>query len=171
MLSYLKNNDYIKISFVKPFFKDFYELYFSVNLDIIYYDNSHLNYIYKEEKNNIEYTFYGFFKDNYFVIICDCYCKKLNTLIEYKNIILIKLNWIIKKIDENTSLWMINILDLNKKNTAIILNVRRNFFIDRCINIDDYLKINFYDSIKINIKNVNEIKKNSFFEYIYNRLS
>lgn len=162
-------SSYLKISFIKPFFKDFYELYFSVNLDIIYYDNSHLNYIYKEEKNNIEYTFYGFFKDNYFVIICDSYCTKLNTNIEYKNVILIKLDWIIKKIDEDKSLWKINNLNFKKYNNAIIVNIRRDFFTLKSIIIDDYLKINFYDTIKINIKNVNEIKKNTFLEYIYNR--
>lgn len=161
-------SSYLKISFIKPFFKNFNELYFLVNLDIIYYDNSHLNYIYKEEKDDIEYTFYGFFKDNYFVIICDSYCKKLNTTIEYKNVILIKLDWIIKKINQDKSLWEINILNLNKYNNAIILNIRRNFFIEKSITIDDYLKINFYDIVKIKIKDINKIKKNNFLEYIYN---
>ena len=45
--------------------------------DIIYYDNSHLNYIYKEKLNGIEYTFYGFFKDNFFVIVLDSFNESL----------------------------------------------------------------------------------------------
>ena len=45
---------FIKISFKTPIFKNFKEIYFTPNFDIIYYDNSHLNYIYKETNNYIK---------------------------------------------------------------------------------------------------------------------
>ena len=61
----------IKISFYKTFYKNFNEIFFVENNNIDYYDNSHMNYIYIYKIDNIEYTFNGFFKDDYFVITLD----------------------------------------------------------------------------------------------------
>ena len=60
----MKNN-FINLSFYKPFFKDFTNIYFTPDMTIIYYDNSHLNYIYKERVDNIIYTFNGYYKDEF----------------------------------------------------------------------------------------------------------
>ena len=49
------NKDSITLIFKKPFYKNFSKLYFKYNLDINYYNNNHINYIYviKKEKKII----------------------------------------------------------------------------------------------------------------------
>ena len=149
----------IKISFEKPFYKNFKNLYFTPNTDIIYYDNSHLNYIYKEKLNDIEYIFYGFFKDNFFVIILDSFNEKLQTNIENKQIVLINLEWTLKKISEDKSIWIIDNSKINNLNsTACTLNIRKKI-LNSNIDINDYIKLVEYEIININLKNVNEFEK------------
>lgn len=159
-------DSYIKISFNSPYFKDFNEIYFLPNQDITYYDNSHMNYIYKEIKDDVEYTFHGFFKDTFFVIIMDTYNNKLKTNIENKYIFLIKMNWILKKISEDKSVWILDIPEFNKlKIDSYILAIRQKIFIDSNINIEDYIKINNYKIISIIVKYTFE-KKINIFKYI-----
>jgi hypothetical protein len=161
----------IKISFKIPFYKDFYNLYFIPNTDIIYYDNSHLNYIYKEKSNddNIEYTFHGFFKDNYFVIILDSFNENLQINVENKQIALINLEWVLKRINEEKSIWIIDNTKINNLSTsAYLLNIRKKI-LSTNIDINDYIKVVEYLIVSINIKNVNELekeKKNNLFNII-----
>lgn len=154
------NNNFIKISFKKPFFKDFDEIYFLPNMDITYYDNSHLNYIYTEIKDNINYTFHGFFKDNFFIIICDSYNQILNTTLQYKNVLVIKIVWIEKKYSENKNIWIIDIPKLNDlRLDCFILPIRQKIFNNDSISIDDYLRMYNYSIFNIIIKYVPEKKK------------
>ena len=149
----------IKISFKVPFYKNFYNLYFTPNIDIIYYDNSHLNYIYKEKLNGIEYTFYGFFKDNFFVIVLDSFNESLEINIENKEIALINFDWILKKISEEKSIWIIDNSKINNLNSvAYLLNIRKKI-LNSNIDINDHIKIVEYLTVNINIKNVNEFEK------------
>jgi hypothetical protein len=158
----------IKISFKVPFYKNFYDLYFTPNTDIIYYDNSHLNYIYKEKINEIQYIFYGFFKDNYFVIILDSYNEELQVNVENKQIALINLDWVLKKISEEKSVWIIDNSKIDNLNTtAYLLNIRKKILSN--IDINDHIKLVEYSIININIKNVNEFvkeKKNNLLNII-----
>lgn len=150
-------HNYLKITFEKPFYKDINQLYFNVNNDLIYYDNSHINYISIIKKNDIELTFYGYYKDNFFVIIFDEYNEVLDVKIECKHILLIKLEWIIKKISIEKSLWYIN-TDLNNFNTeAYFLIDRQRLVNGPSINYNDYLKLNNYKTINITINNTDEI--------------
>ena len=138
------DNKIIKISFKKNIVPNCNELYFVPNNDIIYYDNNHLNYIYKFKNNYLEYTFYGFFKDNYFTIIFNTYNEKLDINIENKYIYLIKLKWILKKINIDLSIWVLDIHKINNFNVfkidCLILTTRKKLFLDN-ISINDLLKI------------------------------
>jgi len=158
---------FIKISFKTPIFKNFKEIYFTPNFDIIYYDNSHLNYIYKETKDNLEYIFYGFFKDNYFTIICNSYDKNLEVDIENKNVILIKLKWITRKMFDNKLIYIIDETQIdNLKTECYILPIRNKFYSIQTSNLDDYMSICEYNTININIKVVNKILKNNLLQNI-----
>lgn len=152
------NNDIINITFNKPFYKNYTKLYFLPNKDNIYYDNSHVNYIYKIEEKNVIITFYGFFKDSFFVIIFDLYNKELNTKIEYKDILFMKVDWILKKISETKSLWIIDTNKfINHSFNANILPIRNKIFSDQNIGLDDYIKIYNYVIYNITIKIVDKI--------------
>lgn len=155
---YLDNElEIIKISFNKPFYKKINNIFFLPNRNIIYYDNSHLNYIYTELIDDIEYTFYGFFKDDYFVIIFDSY--KLDTNINHKQVILIKLDWVLKKYPEK-SIWILDKSKLKNLNyESIILPLRNSFFDKENISIENYIKIINYKKIKIKINIVDKIEK------------
>lgn len=160
------NNQIIKIYFKKPFYKNINELFFSNNQNIIYYDNSHINYIYKNTENNIEYTFYGFFKDTFFVIIFDIFDKNTNIMIQNKNVLVIKIDWILKKISENISIWSIdNKLFKNYQSHCYILPLRNKIFNENNVSLEDYMKLVDYKRIEIIINNVDNIsfsKKNTF---------
>jgi hypothetical protein len=67
-----------------------------INSKIEINNYSHKNYIYKKKCGQITYIFNGFFKDDYFVISIDSYNELLMTEIEHKDIIILKLNWVIK---------------------------------------------------------------------------
>jgi hypothetical protein len=160
MHSIINDNNFIKISFKKPFFEDFDEIYFVPNMDITYYDNSHVNYIYTETKDNIIYTFHGFFKDNFFIIIYDSYNQKLNTTLQNKNVLIIKINWIEKKYSEYKNMWIIDIPKFNDlKTECFILPIRQKIFNTDSISIDDYLRMYNYSIFNIIIKYVPEKKK------------
>ena len=151
--------DYIQIKFKKKFFKDFKEIYLYPNKDIIYYDNSHLNYIYTEEIDNIKYTFYAFYKDEFLVIILNSYDIELNTTIEHKFIILLKLVWNVKKMDDNKSIYVIDKNKLiNYKTDAIILPIRNKFFEESNISIENQIRIIDFKKINVNINIVTKIK-------------
>jgi len=148
----MSNNKIIKISFKKNIIKNCNQLLFIPNNDIVYYDNNHLNYIYSFKNNHIKYTFYGYFKDNYFIIIFDSYDENLNINIENKYIYLIKLNWILYKINDTTSLWILDTSKINNINTnCSVLTTRKKLFSDN-ISIDDLLKISDVSDTTIRIK-------------------
>lgn len=146
-----------KVSF-KTNFNDINEIYLKPNLNINYQDYAYLNYIYKETSNNIECTFNGFFKDDYFMIICDTYNKNIDISINNKHVILIKLNWILLKTDDNKSIWG---LDEKQQNNieCHLLPIRNNLFLIPSLNANDYLNVCNYKTIQINIKIVQKIKK------------
>lgn len=166
---YLDNDlNFIHLSFTKPIYRNFNNIYFTVNKNIIYYDNSHLNYIYEETIDNIKYSFHGFFKNNFFTIILNSFDKELDINIESKIVILIKLDWIIKKLDENKIIWAIDKTKLKDITIdSIILPIRNKFFEDENIGIDDYIKIINHKIIQVNINVIDKIKKFSIKKKIY----
>jgi hypothetical protein len=166
-----------KFEFKKPLYKNFNKLYFKKNDDIIYYDNSHKTYIYseiiKENENDIKYTFYGFFKDDFFVIIFDSFNSQLNINIEHKFIILIKMKWILNKITnidlEPISVWELDTSEIYKNKEVFVLNVRKKILNQKFINIDDFIKIYEYTNISVNINYLTDLNQDygfSIFRYL-----
>jgi len=146
--------NFLKISFRENFYNGIRDLYFSENKDILYYDNSHMNYIYKLTIDNILYTFYGFYRENYFNIIFDSYDSILDITIKNKFTLLINLDWKLSKYN-NTSIWVVNNVN-NITKQCIILPIT-NKMINNNINIEDYIKIYNLKRITVNIKNIDEI--------------
>jgi hypothetical protein len=165
MYSIKDDDTIIKIYFNKPFYKNlFNELYFTPNKNVVYYDKSHVNYIYNKTIDDIKYTFYGFFKDNFFVIIFDSFDNNLQINIKNKYLFLIKLEWQLLEIEDNKHLWVLDYLKLkNIKDSIFILTIRKNSLENQYINIDEYMKISEYEknTIYINIVNNNEEIKNN----------
>ena len=85
------------LSFEKKIFKHFNKIFFVENENITYFNHSHKNYIYTEKINNLTYTFHGFYKDEYFVIVIDSYDEELDINIEHKEVILFKVPWTLKE--------------------------------------------------------------------------
>jgi hypothetical protein len=132
------------------------------------------------EKNNydeeeIKYTFYGFFKDDFFVIIFDSYNINLDINIKHKEVILIKLKWVLNSIsnislneydsnnlnnyfhnvNEEKTLWEID-KSVNYNNiNSIILNIRNKIIDNNNIKIDDFIKLYDYKNIYLNINFIN----------------
>jgi hypothetical protein len=150
----------ISISFKKTFFKNFKDLYFVPYEEDIYYDKNHMNYIYEEIVDNIKFIFYGFFKDGYFVILLNSFNKDLDITIENKNIIIIKLDWVLKRINDEKSIWIIDESKLiNLKSDALLFPYRNNFFKFNMIDVSDYIKVIDYEVEKVVITSTNEKKK------------
>ena len=155
---FLNENKILKISFNKPIFKNIKTLYLKPELTISYYDNSHLNYIYREKIENIDHIFYGFFKDDYFVIICDSYNIDLDINIKDKNIILLNLSWSLKKIDENKSIWSIDINNVLKTD-GYKLNIRKKSNKHLTANLKDFIRLCEYEVLKIYIEYIDKESK------------
>lgn len=154
----------LKISFKENFYKNIKDLYFSENKDILYYDNSHMNYIYKVTIDNILYTFYGFYKEKYFNIIFDSYDEKLDITIKNKFTLLINLNWKLNKINGDISIWTINFSN-KYYGDSIILPIRNKMF-DNNLSIHDYIKIYNLKKIKVIIKTVKIVEENKNFNIL-----
>jgi hypothetical protein len=155
-------NNFLKISFKESFFKNIKDLYFIENKDILYYDNSHMNYIYTLKIRNIIYTFYGFFKDEYFNIVFNSYNTNLDVFIKNKLTLIVKLNWSLVKYNNNDfSIWIIENSEKNilKEKDCLILPIR-NIMLENNLSIDDYLNITNYDKIKIKLKFTNTMDDN-----------
>ena len=160
------DNKIIKIEFKKDIIKNFNELYFSPNSNMIYYNNNHLNYTYNFKNNDMEYNFYGFFKDGFFTIIYNIFNHKLNTNIENKFVYLIKLNWVLKKINDDLTLFILDHKKLNNlKTDCLILSCRKKLFLEN-ININDLLKITNYKIINVNVGKNTEKKENFIKKFL-----
>jgi hypothetical protein len=160
-------NNIIKISSKKTFINNFKELYFKPDLNIKYNDKSYLNYIYEEKINNIKYTFNGFFKDNYFCIIYNSYDENLDTIIYNKEIIIMNLEWVLKKTGEDISLWVIN--NESKSIESNIMMIRNKLMNNSNINIEDSFKIFDTKTIYLDIS-FQDIKRDIKKEYDFKNI-
>jgi hypothetical protein len=149
----------IKISSNKPFFKNFKNIFLKPDLSITYFDKSHLNYIYEEVIDNIKYIFHAFFKDEYLCILYDTYDLSLNIIINNKEILLLKVNWILKKIDPEKYIYIIDIENKINNINAFLFPIRNKFIEQYSIEINDYKKIYDYKIFNINMKLLNSMLK------------
>ena len=150
------DNNNIIIYFEKNIIKNIRLLHFKINEELEYINNSHVNYLYEFELNDKIYKFHGFYKDSYFVIITEIYDNILKNIIYDKQIILIKMNWVKKNIDNKINLYF---LDLHQNNYEYIYApLRKEILNSNNLLIDDLLIINNYNTDICKIENV--IKSN-----------
>ena len=162
-----ENNNFVNLKFNTYFFKEFKEIYFSPDENIKYYDNNHLNYISSVDISDITYTFHGFYKDKYFVILINSYDNNLQISIDHKEVIIIKSKWIKKTISEDKSIWILDIPCWKTESLDyFLLDNRNKIFDNSCIDIDNYLKINNYKIGSLKLKYCNEIRKKTLLDYI-----
>ena len=160
MSSYLHENfNYIHLIFKTPFFKEFKNIYFQPNDILKYYDHNHLNYIYKQTIDKIDYTFHGFYKDSYLIIVIDSFNQELETTIEHKELVIIKMDWELKKISKDKSLWILNIQPYTKERADFfILPLRKKILNNpnNILSIDDYLKIKIFNVGSVSFELIDE---------------
>ena len=150
------DNNNIIIYFEKNIIKNIKLLHFKINEELEYINNSHVNYLYEIELNDKIYKFHGFYKDGYFVIITEIYDNILKNIIYDKQIILIKIKWVKKNIDNKINLYF---LDIHQNNFEYIYApLRKEILISNNLLIDDLLIINNYNTDICKIENV--IKSN-----------
>ena len=131
------------IIFFEKILDKFKKISFIINKDIDIDNYCHVNYISHKIVDNIKYTFNGFFKDNYFVIMIDSRDEKLDINIEHKEVIIVEVDWVLKNVNENNYLWILNIEGtICSRKKSYILPIRKSFFTNFGVNIGDYLKIN-----------------------------
>jgi hypothetical protein len=146
------DNNNIIIYFEKNIIKNIKLLHFKINEELEYINNSHVNYLYEFELNDKIYKFHGFYKDSYFVIITEIYDTILKNIIYDKQIILIKINWVKKNIDNKINLYF---LDIQKNNYEYIYApLRKEIITSNNLLIDDLLIINNYNTDKCKIENI-----------------
>ncbi len=156
----------LKIRFDTPIYKNIDEIYFVEDNNKVYYDSCNMNYISsvktnsqshnqnqnhnKNQNQNIEIKFYGFYKDDFFVIIIDSFDNDLLVNIECKEVILIKLEW--KKMYFGNRDIHINVVKSTKndKREAYLLNIRNKLFKNN-IDINSLLLLNDYKIINATI--------------------
>ena len=144
----------INLYFENPIINNLKHIQLKVNNKINYKNQSYLNYYHEIKNDNLIISFTGLYKDEYFLILIDYIDNNLNTSVYDKNIIIIKLDWKLIKINKNLFLWEIDIIN-NKKYKYFYLPLRKFLENNNDISINDILMINH--SINHNLK----IKKNN----------
>jgi hypothetical protein len=161
----MNHDNIIKISCNQPFFKNFKNIFLKPDVSIIYYDKSHMNYIYEEVIDNIKYIFHSFYKDEYLCIIYDTYDLILNINIFNKEILLLKVNWVLKKIDSEKYIYVIDIEHKINNINAFLFPIRNKFIEEYSIEINDYKKIYDYTIFNVNMKLLNSVQKENDIQF------
>ena len=152
----------INLYFENPIINNLKNLKLKIKNNINYKNKSYLNYYHEIKTDDLIISFNGLYKDEYFIILIDYINIKLNTSVYDKNIIIIKLDWKLTKINENLVLWEINILD-NKKYKYFYLPLRKFLENNNDISITDMLAIHRCINYNLRIK-----KNNSTFLSFFN---
>jgi len=154
------NINKIHLKFEHPLLHNIKEIYLKPNNNVIYTNLSYLSYYTEVYNSKLTISFTGIFKDSYFVILIDTIDKQLNNSVSHKNIIFIKADWSLVKINNELFLHEINII-ANKKYKYFYLPLRKYFDDNNDLSVEDMLLIHdcvHYDLI-INIKEEKEVKK------------
>ena len=148
----------ISLHFEKPILNEIKDLYLKPNLNINYLNKSYICYISEKKVNGVSVTFNGFFKDGYLIILADSHDKVLNVSVFIKNVIITKLEWELKKFNDELFLWKIK---TNKKFNYHYFNLNIRDYIEENndISIDDVLNINKCISYNLDLNSSNN-KKN-----------
>ena len=150
--------DTVHFFFQDGIIKNIKDLYFQMDYNLSYINNSHAHYIYEKEMNQKIYTFHGFYLNGYFVIIIDIYDKILEVSISEKKVFLFTFQWTKKDIDGKYNLFVLNIKDKTYK--YIEFNQRKKMEEDINLSIDDLLVIHKSKSKECEVKYINKYELN-----------
>jgi len=156
---------YIHFQFSKPIYENIKDIYFKKNINKSYLNQSYINYNYEIDNNDSKIIFNGFFKDNYFLIFIDFYNTNLQNSIYFKDVIIIKLDWILQKYKHDLFLWEIKIQKKNYK--YFNMPIRKIIEENTDYSIDDILLINKCIHYDVKIEETKSTKKN-IFNYLFN---
>lgn len=152
----------IHFFFPEGIIKNIKHLYFQIDNNLSYINNSHAIYIYEKEINQKKYLFRGFYLNGYFVIYIDTYDKTLDVSISEKKVLLFNFSWIKKNIDDKYHLYVLNIK--NKEYKYIEFNNRKKIEEEINLTIGDLLIIHKSKNKECEIKilNKNDINQESY---------
>ena len=153
----------IYLYFENPIINNLKHIQLKINNKVNYKNQSYLNYYHEIKNDNLIISFNALYKDEYFIILIDYIDTKLNTSVYDKNIIIMKLDWKLTKINQDLFLWQVDILD-NKKYKYFYLPLRKFLEKNNDISIDDILMINRCINYDLKIKKNN----NSSFFSLFN---
>jgi len=131
----------LPLQFEKPIIYNIKEINLKPNSSIDYLNMSYINYYDQITHNNEIIKFHTFFKDEFLLILIDIYDIILKTTVYHKNILLIKLDWELKKFYDDLYLWEIK----NDKNLTFKyfnLPIRRDLEDNDDIFLHDILLVN-----------------------------
>lgn len=158
-------SSYIHFEFEKPILNKLKNVSFSINKNIKYTNNSFFNYYHEIKQDNITISFNGFYKDEYFLIFIDIIDNHLNNSVYHKDVIIIKLDWNLNKLNDELSVNEINIIE-KKKYKYFKLPIRQFLENNNDISIDDILSINRCIHYDVKIKKKNNLKSGIFSYFI-----
>lgn len=150
--------DTIHIFFSDGIIKNIKDLYFQIDYNLSYINNSHAHYIYEKEINQKNYTFRGFYLNGYFIIYIDIYDKILEVSISEKKVFLFTFQWIRKDIDGKYNLFVLNIKD--KAYKYIEFNHRKKIEEEINLSINDLLIIHKSKNKDCEVKYFNKYELN-----------
>ena len=150
-----KNNN-IHFYFEKPLIQNIKDLYLKYDPNIELINKCYVQYYDEKKINNNRYIFRGFYKDGYFIIFIDIIDVLLDNIIYHKNIILVKLEWKLIKINDEMRVNKIFIQD-NSKYQYFLIPIRNSINKNNDVFIEDLLF-----SSKKQINNLIINKKNNF---------
>jgi hypothetical protein len=156
----MMNLNKIHLKFEHPLLHNIKQIYLRPNNKVEYTNLSYLTYYTEIYNSKLTISFSALFKDSYLVILIDTIDKELNNSVSHKNIIFIKADWSLIKINNELFLHELNIIN-KKKYKYFYLPLRKYFDANNDLSIEDILLIHdcvHYDLI-ITKKEEKEIKK------------
>lgn len=156
-----KNN--VHFYFEQPLIQNIKDLYLKYDPNIELINKCYVQYYDEKKINNKRYIFRGFYKDGYFIIFIDIIDVLLDNIIYHKNIILVKLQWKLIKINDEMSVNKIFIKD-NSKYQYFLIPIRNSIYKNNDVFIEDLL---FSNKKQINNLIINK-KKNFSIKSLFN---
>ena len=155
------NLNKIHLKFEHPLLHNIKQIYLRPNNKVEYTNLSYLTYYTEIYNSKLTISFSALFKDSYLVILIDTIDKELNNSVSHKNIIFIKADWSLIKINNELFLHELNIIN-KKKYKYFYLPLRKYFDANNDLSIEDILLIHdcvHYDLIITKKEEKEEIKK------------
>ena len=157
----MMNLNKIHLKFEHPLLHNIKQIYLRPNNKVEYTNLSYLTYYTEIYNSKLTISFSALFKDSYLVILIDTIDKELNNSVSHKNIIFIKADWSLIKINNELFLHELNIIN-KKKYKYFYLPLRKYFDANNDLSIEDILLIHdcvHYDLIITKKEEKEEIKK------------